>query len=255
MKGHVPLKIAFGVLGLAGVASVSFAQTVGPVSIPPPQVIPVYPELGTVVIVTNPQPAPPPLQSGGPGGGEISGGGTPGTASAMTAYVASGYSTSGIAAAQQVGINSQAMAGIALVESHDENVPDSNGSTSAFGVYQITQSTWQSTVAQNNLPFTLADMSNPADQAVVAAYIIRSSAQSVGAAINETPTVVQTYGAYVYGPGPGDAIAKAPPTEPLSQIVPAQELANNGMQNWTVGQFYSTMASRFGGTANDPVYS
>lgn len=241
-------------MAVCGTAGVS-AQTVGPVSIPPPQVIPVYPELGTGVIVTNPQPAPPPLQSGGPGGGEISGGGTPGTGSAMTAYVASGYSTSGIAAAQQVGINSQAMAGVALVESHDENVPDSNGSTSAFGVYQITQPTWQSTVSANNLPFTLADMSNPADQAVVAAYIIRDYANTVSQYTDTPPTVLQTYGAYMFGPVPGGEIATAPSTAPLSEFVSPTDLSNNNMSGWTVGEYQSVMASRLGGTANDPVYS
>jgi hypothetical protein len=42
---------------------------------------------------------------------------------------------------------------------------------------------------------------------------------------------------------------------PLSDYVSAQDLANNGMQGWTVGEFQQNMAQRLGGTANEPVFS
>lgn len=173
----------------------------------------------------------------------------------MTSYDTSGYAASGIAAANQYGINPDTMAGFALAESNDTNVPDANGSTSAFGVYQITQGTWNTIVQQDGLPFTEADISNPADQAVVAAAIVQNYGQTVATAIGGTPTVDQVYGAYVFGATPGADMAKAPLDTPLSAIVSSQSLANNNMQGWTVGEFYSNMANRLGGTANEPAFA
>jgi hypothetical protein len=173
----------------------------------------------------------------------------------MTSYQASGYSTSGIAAANQYGINPELMAGFAWAESNDTNVPDANGSTSAFGVYQITQGTWNTIAQQYNLPFTNADISNPADQAIVAAAIAQDYGQTVATAIGGPPTVGQVYGAYVFGATPGADMAKAPLDTPLSNIISAQSLANNNMQGWTVAQFYSFAANRLNGTANDPAFS
>lgn len=251
---RIGLLIVFAI-PLSGLVNAA-AQTVGPVVIPPPTVVPVYPELGTGVVVAAPQPAPAPTPPNPSGPGSGSGNGTPlGGNSAMAAYESSGFSTSGIAAAEQLGINSQAMAGIAFVESHDENVGDSNGSTSAFGVYQITQPTWESTVALYGLPFTEADMTNPSDQAVVASYILKDYAAIVSQYTESPPTVLQTYGAYMFGPVPGGEIATAPASTPLSNFVSASSLANNGMTGWTVGQYQSVMAGRLGGTASAPVYS
>jgi hypothetical protein len=42
-------------------------------------------------------------------------------------------------------------------------------------------------------------------------------------------------------------------TTPLSAVVPSSYLANNGMQNWTVGDFRSRMGSKLGSTANQAV--
>ncbi|MDD2859501.1 MAG: transglycosylase SLT domain-containing protein [Acidiphilium sp.] len=242
--------MAISVVVIFGLARAS-AQSLGPVVIPSPSVVPVYPELGTGVVVSVPQPIPPPYQPGtGYGNSNGSGGG-----SAMAAYTASGYSISGVAAAEQVGINPQAIAGIAYVESHDQNIGNANGSTSAFGVYQITQPTWQSTVAQFGLPYSTADMTNPTDQAVVASYILQDYANTVSQYTQGPPTVLQTYGAYMFGPVPGGEIATSPASTPLSNFVSPSALANNNMSGWTVGEYQSVMAGRLGGTANDSVFS
>lgn len=63
-------------------------------------------------------------------------------------------------------------------------------------------------------------------------------------------TVVQTYGAYVFGPTAGADMADASDNEPLSSYVSAKALANNNMTGWTVGQFYSTEAAKIGSTAS-----
>lgn len=251
----------FRMLGMAIVCTASaspsaLAQSIGPVVSQPAMVVPVYPELGTGVVVPAPQSpyqTPQGQGAGDPGtGGSIGAGGS---SSAMALYEQAGYATEGEAIASQLGLNADALAGIAYAESHDTNVPDANGSTSAYGVYQITQPTWNSIVSEYGLPYTAADMTNPADQSVVAGYILENYSQSVQSATVSPPTVIQSYGAWVFGSGPGSAIAVAPPNTPLSQYVSPQALANNGMQGWTVGEFQQNMAQRLGGTANEPVFS
>jgi len=252
---------AFRMLGIAIVCATSaspsvLAQSLGPVVSQPAMVVPVYPELGTGVVVPAPQSpyqTPQGQGAGDPGtGGSIGAGGS---SSAMSLYEQAGYATEGEAIASQLGLNTDALAGIAYAESHDTNVPDASGSTSAYGVYQITQPTWNSIVSEYGLPYTAADMTNPADQSVVAGYILQNYSQSVETATGSPPTVIQSYGAWVFGAGPGSAIAVAPASMPLSDYVSAQDLANNGMQGWTVGEFQQNMAQRLGGTANEPVFS
>jgi len=252
---------AFRMLGIAIVCTASacpsvLAQSIGPVVSQPAMVVPVYPELGTGVVVPAPQSPYQTPQGQGSGNTGISGSsGSGNSSSAMALYEQAGYATEGEAIASQLGLNADALAGIAYAESHDTNVPDSNGSTSAYGVYQITQPTWNSIVSEYGLPYTAADMTNPADQSVVAGYILQNYSQSVGTAIHAPPTVIQSYGAWVFGAGPGSEIAAASADTPLSQYVTAQDLANNGMQGWTVGEFQQNMAQRLGGTANEPVFS
>lgn len=249
----------FRILGIAILCAASaspsvLAQSLGPVVSQPAMVVPVYPELGTGIVVPAPQS---PYQSssgqgaGGTGTGSI---GSGGSSSAMALYEQAGYAAGGEAIASQLGLNAEALAGIAEAESHDMNVADANGSTSAYGVYQITQPTWNSIVSKYGLPYTSADMTNPAAQSVVAGYILQNYSQSVETVTGTPPTVIQSYGAWVFGSGPGSAIAVAPPETPLSQYVSAQDLANNGMQGWTVGEFQQNMAQRLGGTANDLVF-
>jgi len=251
----------FEILGIAILCATSaspsvLAQSLGPVVSQPAMVVPVYPELGTGVVVPAPQSpyqTPQGQGSGNPGTSGSSGSGS--SSSAMALYEQAGYAAGGEAIASQLGLNAEALAGIAEAESHDTNVADANGSTSAYGVYQITQPTWNTIVSKYGLPYTSADMTNPADQSVVAGYILQNYSQSVETATGSPPTVIQSYGAWVFGAGPGSAIAVAPPETPLSQYVTAQDLANNGMQGWTVGEFQQNMAQRLGGTANEPVFS
>lgn len=247
--------LGFVVVLASSTGFMALAQTVGPIVGQPAMVIPVYPELGTGIVVPAPQSPyqPPPGQgSGSPGNSGNTGAGN--SSSAMALYEQAGYAAGGEAIASQLGLNAEALAGIAEAESHDTNVPDANGSTSAYGVYQITQPTWNTIVAKYGLPYSDADMSNPADQSIVAGYVLENYSQSVETAINAPPTVIQSYGAWVFGSGPGSEIAAAPANTPLSQYVSAQDLANNGMQGWTVGEFQQNMSQRLGGTANDLVF-
>jgi hypothetical protein len=98
-----------------------------------------------------------------------------------------------------------------------------------------------------------SSLTDPAAQATAAPYYLQQIASTVTAATGEPATTLQAYGAWVFGPDAGAQIATATSSTPLSAIVSAQSLANNGMSNWTVGDFQTAMAARLGPAANQPV--
>ena len=116
---------------------------------------------------------------------------------AMAALSATGYGDAAQAAAQQAGINVESLAAIGQVESNFRNIGTANGSTSANGFWQITNGTWNGTVARDGLG-TL-DRSNPADQATVASNIIRDTAQTVSNTTGQPATTLEVYGGYLFG--------------------------------------------------------
>ena len=148
----------------------------------------------------------------------------------MAALAATGYGDAAQAAAAQAGINVESLAAIGQIESNFRNVGTANGSTSANGFWQITNGTWNDTVARDGLGGTL-DRSNPADQATVASNIIRDTAQTVSNATGQPATTLQVYGGYLFGPSYAGALATEAESTPLSAIIPAASLTNNGMQN------------------------
>ena len=97
------------------------------------------------------------------------------------------------------------------------------------------------------------DRSNPADQATVASNIIRDTAQTVSNATGQPATTLQVYGGYLFGPSYAGALATEAESTPLSAIIPAASLTNNGMQNLTVGDFRSRFSGKLGPAANQPV--
>jgi len=228
----------------------------------PAQVIPSIPEVGAPTFVT-------PASSGsfmpddgsststdGTGGSTAttdwtgySGGGT----AAMDAMMATPYGPSAATYSSQLGLNPEAMAGLGQLESGFRNVGTSNGSSSATGPWQITTGTWNSTVAKYNLPYTAADITNPAAQAQVASYIAKDYSSAVSNQTGQPATVLQTYGAWVFGPTPGGNMATANPSKPLSGFVSAQALSNNNMTGWTVGQFYTNFGNKLGSAASQTV--
>ena len=229
----------------------------------PAQVIPSIPELGAPNFVT-------PSGAGsfmGGGGDTTSTGGPTNTSgsstgwtgysgggtAAMNAMMATPYGGLAASAATQLGLNPEAMASLGQLESGFRNVPTANGSSSATGPWQITSGTWAGTVAKYNLPYTASDITNPAAQAQVASYIAKDYSNAVSQATQQPATVLQTYGAWVFGPSPGSKMATADPSTPLGQFVSARALSNNNMNGWTVGQFYSTFGNKLGSAANQTV--
>lgn len=178
-----------------------------------------------------------------------SGGGT----AAMDAMMATPYGLLAASSATQLGLNPEAMAGLGQLESGFNNVGTSNGSSSATGPWQITVPTWAGTIAKYNLPYTAADITNPAAQAQVATYIAKDYSSAVSQSTGQPATVVQTYGAWVFGPTPGGQMAVADPSTPLSKFVSATALSNNKMTGWTVDQFYTKFGNKLGSAASQTV--
>jgi len=176
------------------------------------------------------------------------GGGAPMNNMMSQSYGQTAYSTS-----QQIGINPDATAGIGQIESGFRNVPTSNGSSSATGPWQITSGTWNEFVSKYNLPYTAADRTNPAAQAVVAPYIIKDYSATVSNALGQPATVQQAYGAFLFGPGGGSKIAVADSSAPMSQYLSSTQLSNNNMVGWTVGQYNTAIAGRLGAVATSIV--
>ncbi|MBV8457338.1 MAG: transglycosylase SLT domain-containing protein [Acetobacteraceae bacterium] len=173
----------------------------------------------------------------------------------MSAMLATDFGDAAMAAAERVGINAESLAGIGQVESNFHNVPTANGSSSATGPWQVTARTWQSTVAAHNLGYSIADMTNPSANAVVASYIIRDYAGAVSNATGQPATTLDAYGAYIFGPTAGAQLATANANASLSSFISSQALANNGMQSWSVGDFRSVFGSRLGSSASQLVLS
>lgn len=216
----------------------------------PQQVIPSIPEIGTPVMV---------ITSSGTTGDtsettsseSSSYEGAWGTTSAIQSLLAQTYGADAVAAATAEGINPDTLAAFAQIESHFQNV--GNSSSSADGVWQVTDATWDEYASK--LGLSDADRSDPAVQAKVASAIISSYASSVATATGTTPTSEQVYGAYMFGTKAGSAMAEASASTPLSDIVSAKTLALNNMSGWTVGQYYATVASRMGSGADEAVIS
>ena len=224
----------------------------------PAQIIPAYPETGAPSFVTPAggssflgDTSSPSGSDGSNVWGTYSGGG----GSAMDAMMATSYGDIASTAATQIGVNPEAMAGLGQTESGFQNVGTSNGSSSATGPWQITTGTWNDTVAKYDLPYTAADITNPAAQATVASYIAKDYATTISNATGQPATVLQTYGAWVFGPTPGAAMAGAQASAPLSNFVSSTALSNNNMTGWTVGQFNSVFSNKLGSTANQQVIS
>ena len=224
----------------------------------PPQIVPLYQERGAPSFTVAPGGSG--AGVGGLGGGPVlsdpaapNAGVSAPAGSAVAALQETGYADAAQAAAAQAGINIESLAGIGQIESNFRNIPAANGSTTANGFWQITNGTWNETVARDGLGYSAADASNPANQAVVASYLIRDTAQAISNSTGQPATTLDTYAGYLFGTNNGAEIATRDAATPLSAIVPQSYLANNGMQNWTVGDFRSRMGAKLGSTANQAV--
>ena len=192
--------------------------------------------------------------SGGIGAGSDYGS-TAGDGAAVLATLSSqSYGQAAISTAQRLGVNPVTSAAIAGAESNFRNVGTANGSTTASGPWQITGPTWADAVSRYNLPYSATDRGNPEAQAVVSGYIIREYAATTQNAVGRPATTQDTWASYLFGPTEGTRVAAAgSPDTPLSSLVSARSLSNNGMSSWTVGQWNTFASRRLGGAAGQTV--
>ena len=229
----------------------------GPVTNQPQQIVPQFGEVGAGVFVAPVAPS----TSGGNGTvGSSPTGSSGGSASyvggsAMQQMMATSYGQTAVSTANSININPDAVAAIGHAESGFANIRNTLGTSNATGPFQIVPGTWGQTVSEYNLPYTAADITNPAAQAVVAPYIIANYAHALQQVTGTSPTIEQAYGSYVFGPAYGPALMSADPNAPLASVVSPTEAANNNMSSWTVGQFNTAMASRLGSAANQLVFT
>jgi hypothetical protein len=188
-------------------------------------------------------------------GGEGTGGGasSAGSSSAYAAMMATPYGVAAGTDAQNAGISADALAAIGEVESGFKNVSTANGSSSATGPWQILQGTFNQYNTQYGLGYSPSAITDPTAQAAVASYIIKDYANTVSQSTGQPATVLQTYGAYVFGPNAAANMATANPATPLTQFVSSTALANNNMVGWTVGEFNAAMGAKLGSAASATV--
>jgi len=254
------LRLTYAVLGCMAASSAVQAQSnpklINPDEIPA-QIVPTFGEVGITWGSTSGGS----VASGGGGAGTSapnmavtsSGNYQPGSSTALNAMLATNYGSVAASAALQEGVSTESIAAIGQAESRFQNVPTANGSSSATGPWQFTTPTFLSVSQQHGLGYTASDITNQQDQAVASAYLLHDYATTVSRSIGQPATTLQTYGAWVFGTQSGSNIAAASPSTPLSDLVSAKPLSNNGMTSWTVGQFRQVMTNRLGSAANQPV--
>lgn len=233
--------IRTGRLMLAGVFMPSVCLAV------PPQIVPEVGELGTPSFSF---PGSASAQGATSTAATSSYSGAWGTGNAYSTMLAQSYGAAAVAAAQAQGINPDTLAAFGQIESHFSNV--GNATSSASGVWQVTDGTWNEYASR--LGLSDADRTDPAVQAKVASAIIDDYASSISKTTGAAATGTQVYGAYMFGTKAGSEIAAAQDSQtPLSQFVSSSALAANNMTGWTVGQYYNTVAQRMGSGASEAV--
>jgi len=236
-----------GIIGRAGYIALLATSYPSICLAVPPQIVPEIGELGTPSFSF---PGSTSSQSSTSASSSSGYSGAWGTGDAYSTMLSQSYGAAALAAAQAQGINPDTLAAFGQIESHFSNV--GNSSSSASGVWQVTDGTWNEYASK--LGLTGADRSDPAVQAKVASAIIDDYASSVSQVTGTPATGTQVYGAYMFGTKAGAEIAAATDSQtPLSQFVSSNALAANNMTGWTVGQYYSTVAQRMGSGASEAV--
>lgn len=164
--------------------------------------------------------------------------------------------TAAPAAATRERIRQEVLIAFAKAETGFRNVPtavkrlDGQPASSAFGPFQFLRGTWADVVADRpDLGLTEADRQVPARQTLGAAAYTSALEAQMAAGLRRAPTVLDLYGAWVFGPDPGLRIAKARPETPMQRLVDDEALANNRAWGLTVKQWRDGSAARLGTAA------
>lgn len=159
-------------------------------------------------------------------------------------------------AAARERIRQEVLIAFARAETGFRNVPtavkrlDGQPASSAFGPFQFLRGTWADVAADRpDLALTEEDRRVPARQTVGAAAYASALEAQMAAGLRRAPTVLDLYGAWVFGPDPGLRIARARPETPMQRLVDEEALANNRAWGLTVKQWRDGSAARLGAAA------
>jgi hypothetical protein len=199
---------------------------------------------------------------GAPASGGSTGTGTSTSSAPLDTMLATSWGTSAQQSSEALGVNATALAATCVLESNCQNV---GGSGSITGAFQMTSSTYQSSLnaalqadpslAADIVP-GLAGQSDPATQAIAASEYLKQAAQSLQNNGVSNPTVLDVRGYYNFGPS-GAALATADADATMASVLTntsAATLAANGITSGeTVGQWRASVSSKISGAASAPV--
>jgi hypothetical protein len=254
-------------LGVA-VCGASFdvgAQVPATLNGPPVQVQPVYPEPGIPLITINPGTMNPFSDWSGDTGGATGGGNGDQASTALSTMLATTWGAQAVNNANALGVNASALAATCVLESGCQNV---SGSGSIAGAFQMSASTYTAMINQalsqdpslaGQIVPGLAGQMDPATESIAASEYLLEGAQALENAGITNPTVLQVRGYYNFGPQGGLALASAPSTESMSNVLsmytPAQLAASGITSGETVGQWQSGVSAKIGDAAGQSVIS
>ena len=194
-----------------------------------------------------------------------SGGGTIGNSTVLGTMLAQPWGATAVENAEALGVDPSALAATCVLESGCQNV---GGSGSITGAFQMTAATYNEMITKavadnpslaSQIVPGIAGQSDPATQSIAAAEYLRQGAQSLEDAGVTSPTLLDTRGYYNFGPKYGVAVATAPDSAPMSQVLagaPASVLTSNGIKpGETVGQWRASVAGKIGNAASQLVLS
>jgi len=160
-------------------------------------------------------------------------------------------------AAARERIRPEALVAIARAESGFRNIPtavrrlDGQPASSAFGPFQFLRGTWAEVASgRPELGLNEADRRLPVRQTVGAAVYASDLETRLATGLRRAPSVLDVYGAWVFGPDSGLRIARARPQTPMERLVDAEALANNRAWGLSVKAWRDASAARLGAAAS-----
>lgn len=251
------LKIATGLLS----ASLLFASTWGMAQSSPPQIHPVYPEVG---ITWTPSDGSSSGMNTGSAGNTASSNSTASGGSSLSKMMSQEWGQQAASNAETMGVNADALAATCVMESGCTNITSTHGSIT--GAFQMTQSTYNAMIREAlvdnpQLQLTQEQINNgqndPAVQAIAAAQYMKDGATYLQNKGISNPTALDTRAYYNFGPADGYNIASAKDSDLMSDVLihtsATTQAANGISSSMTVGQWKASVAKKMGSSANTPV--
>ncbi len=234
----------------------------------PQQVIPEYQETGAPTFITRVAPPPPvvtPVSTDPGSSGDTSTGSNVGDSLALTKMEATSWGGQAAVNAQSVGLNPSALAATCLAESGCNGSQATVPGQSAQGTFQMQPAAYKEGIARaekenpalaSQIVPGDAGRYDPVSSAIAASGYLLQGADALQSDGVTNPTVLQTRGYFVFGPGPGPQVAQAPDTATLSSYISQEAMTKNHWPSTeTVGQWRASVVKTVGDAANQSVLS